>query len=388
MTPVFDNFYRGKRFLITGVAGVKGTWLALALLEAGSDVVGLDLHRPEPDSNFQASGLAQRITFVQGDAADVALVRELLAGTGGVFHMAAVSLVGEARRDPFETYRSNTLGAAAVLEALRLHGRAVRAVFVTTDKVYRPKGDQPWMETDPLGASGPYAISKSCAEFIIADYQRTYFADSGVRIGIARAGNVIIGGDLHSSTKTHGAGRLVPDCYEALANNRAPEVFCPAFTRPYMYGLDVIAGYMALMSKLDERGVRGEAFNFGPLEKSGVSNAELATRICELWGGGLMWRSGAPREEPFESQSLSWDKSRRTLGWAPAFTLDQTLAAAARWYKEWARRKHPREGDMYDLNRELLAEHRNAARALGIAWAGAPQPQMTTAAAHIRDADA
>lgn len=124
----------------------------------------------------------------------------------------------------------------------------------------------------------------------------------------------MIGGDLHSSRVTSGGGRIFVDCCEALAENRPPEILAPAFKRPYTYGLDVIAGYMSLMSKLDQPGVRGEAFNFGPLGEAGVSNAVLATNICDLWGFGLQWKSGTPRSEPFVHQALSIKKSQQRLG--------------------------------------------------------------------------
>ena len=126
---MFDNFFQNKRVLITGVAGVKGTWLALQLLRLGSQVIGLDRQRPLPDSNFVVSGLPEQITFVQGDINDLPLMSELLAEVDCLFHLAAITLVGEARRNPLETYRSNTLGTATVLEALRLSPRAARAAF-------------------------------------------------------------------------------------------------------------------------------------------------------------------------------------------------------------------------------------------------------------------
>ncbi len=366
---MFERFYEGKRVLVTGVAGVKGTWLALALLEAGAEVSGVDIRMPNVGSNFFLSGLGQRIAFTQGDVTDLRLMSTLLSGTDAIFHLAARVLVRETARNPYEAYRTNTLGVAAVLEAIRVSESPKRAVFITTDKVYKPKNGEVWVETDPLVATGPYAVSKACAEYIIADYNLNYLASNGSRIAVARAGNVLVGGDLYSSRRTQGAGRLFVDCYEALAEGRAPEVFCPSFTRPYTYGLDIVSGYMTLMSKLDTGNIAGEAFNFGPHEQYGVPNSLLATKICEMWGGP-MWVEGAGREEPFEFQSLRWDKSREVLRWQPAFTLYEAVSATTKWYKEWAR-LHDRaeEGCLYELNRSLLLDHRIAARHLGIEWA-------------------
>jgi CDP-glucose 4,6-dehydratase len=380
---LFNNFYQDKRILVTGAAGVKGTWLCLALLEAGAEVVGVDIRAPGPQSNFVASGLGSRIQLHRGDVNDLALMRKLVDETDAIFHLAARALVREAHRNPLDAYRANVLGVATVLESIRLSARPRRLVAITTDKVYAPKNSL-WVETDALGATGPYSVSKACAEMVLADYQRTYFKAAGHLLAIARAGNVLIGGDLHSSRTTEGAGRIFVDCYEALAEGRAPEIFRPGFTRPYIYGLDIISGYMTLMSKIHEDGIAGEPFNFGPYEQFGVSNALLATKICELWGGKIMWQGGEPREEPFEFQALSSDKSRQRLSWRPAFTLFEALQAATHWYKAWAaQRAGFREGCLYDVNRELLQSHRASAQRLGIDWASeaavSPPPSAASA---------
>lgn len=367
---MYGGYFSGRRVLVTGVTGVKGTWLALLLLEAGAEVTGVDIQAPQPDSNFVASGLQSRVSFVQGDVADLELIRQLLADSDAVFHLAAMALVHESKRNPLEAYRSNTLGTATVLEAIRLSSMPKRAVFVTTDKVYRPKNGELWVESDPLGASGPYAVSKACAEHVIADYQSSYFSSGSSLIGIARAGNVLIGGDLNFSARTGGAGRIFSDCFEALIAGRSPEIFSPGFTRPYTYGLDVLSGYMNLMAKLDRPGIAGEAFNFGPWEQNGVPNALLATKICQTWGGDTMWRSGAPRSEPFTYQSLAIEKSRTRLDWSPAYTLYEAILDTTRWYKGWAQwRAEPGIGDLIELNRSLIQSHRDAAARLGIPWA-------------------
>ncbi len=370
---MFDNFFIGKKVLVTGVAGVKGSWLALELLEAGSDVVGLDTSSLKSDSNFVASGLRKRIRFVAGDVTNFTLMCDLVGSVDCVFHLAAKALVGEAARNPLQAYRTNTLGTATVLEAIRVSDPVKYSVFVTTDKVYKSKEGQPWVEKDPLVARGAYQVSKACAEHIISDYYLTYLRQAGKRIAVGRAGNVVIGGDFNSSRRTQGAGRIFVDCYEALADNRAPEIFTPQFTRPYIYGLDVIAGYMALMSYLDCNEVDGEAFNFGPHEQFGVQNSLIATEICRLWGGEFAWSSGRPREEPFQKQSLSWEKAKQHLGWQPAYRIYEALHDTTSWYKEWAARgKKLEEGAMYEFNIALIRAHQQAARSLRINWASGP----------------
>lgn len=367
---MFNGFFGGKRVLVTGVAGVKGSWLALELLEAGSEVCGLDMKAPGSDSNFSASGLAGRLRYVRGDVTDLCLIQDLMASVDCVFHLAALALVGEAARRPLEAYRINTLGTATVLEALRTSASVKYAVFVTTDKVYMAKQGQPWVEDDPLVANGPYQVSKSCADYVIRDYYRNYLQNLGKRIGIGRAGNVVIGGDFYSSQRTDGAARIIVDCYEALIEDRPPEIFRPLLTRPYIYGLDVVAGYMTLMSCLDCEGVDGEVFNFGPHERYGVENALIATKICELWGGKIAWRTGTPRQEPFEKQSVSWEKAHNRLAWQPAYTIYEALRDTTRWYKEWAARgKEAGEGAMFEFNKALVKIHQQAAQKLSIPWA-------------------
>jgi len=368
---MFNDYFEGKRVLVTGVSGTKATWLAQMLLLAGATVTGLDKLRAAERTNFTAAGLGGRIQFVHGDVRDLGLVCRLAEEVDCVFHLAAEAIVGRAARHPLETYSNNTLGTATLLEALRLTAPPRRAVFITTDKVYRPKpARELWFESDELGANGPYAVSKACAEFVIRDYNRSFFTGRDIRIAVARAGNVLIGGDDHSSKSTQGAGRIFVDCYEALSEGRAPEIFRPTFTRPYTYGLDVLAGYMTLMSQLDQEGIAGEAFNFGPYEQFGVSNALLATKICELWGGGVFWKCSAPREEPFEYQSLSTEKSERLLGWRPAYTVHEALRATTQWYRAWAELGSKiTEGCMRELNNSLIAEHRGAAARLGVRWA-------------------
>ena len=181
---------------------------------------------------------------------------------------------------------------------------------------------------------------------------------------------MLIGGDLHSSSRTPGAGRIFVDCYEALLAGRAPQIFSPSFTRPFTYGLDVLTGYMSLMARLEELKIQGEAFNFGPHEQGGIANGLLATKICEQWGGGIMWEGGQLRAEPFETQALCWEKARQVLGWLPAFTIYEGIRDAARWYREWAAvRDCPAEGALNSLNQDLIRNHQQSARWLGVWWA-------------------
>ncbi len=363
----FGGFFRGKHVLVTGAAGVKGTWLCSALLELGAIVSGVDIREPDPTSNFALAGLKERIRFRKMDVTNSSDLHDIMAGQDCVFHLAALVLVHDCEARPVETYRSNTLGTATVLEALRASPRAKYGVFVTTDKVYKAKENDFWVEEDPLFASGTYAISKACAEKIIGDYSGR-LEKVGKRIGIARAGNVLVGGDFYTSSQTKGAGRIAADCFEALIAGKAPVIFSPSFTRPYTYGLDVVTGYMSLMSRLDESGVQGEAFNFGPEEQSGVPNDRLATLICEKWGNNIKPLIGKLRNEPFATQALSWDKARQRLGWRPAYTLEQGVEDTVEWYRKWSEVSKG-ASDLRALNAKLIERHYRTAAEVGAWWA-------------------
>lgn len=365
----FNGFFDSKRVLVTGALGVKGTWMCLKLLAAGATVTGVDVRIPARQSNFELSGLSRRIRVEQEDVTNFPKLQRLMQEHDCVFHLAALVLVHDCEARPLETYRTNTLGTASVLEAFRTSARTKYGIFVTTDKVYREKHHQLWVEGDPLFATGSYAISKACAEQIIADY-RTRLDVEGKRFGIGRAGNVIIGGDFYTSSRTKGAGRIVPDCFEALMAGKAPTIFCPSFTRPYTYGLDIIAGYMSLMARLDEEGVHGEPFNFGPQQSGGIPNGLLATEICEEWGEGIQPEIGKLRAEPFATQALNWEKAHQRLGWRPAYNLTQGIQDTVEWYRSWSKLQDSEsEGDLNGFNAALIQRHQGAAAAAGAWWA-------------------
>jgi CDP-glucose 4,6-dehydratase len=362
---MFGGTLNGQRVLVTGLGGAKGTWLGWYLLEAGVErVIGVDRTFGTPGGCFYASGLGaqERVCLCEMDIRDLDGLRATLERerVSCLVHLAAMAIVGECRERPLDTYAINVLGTATVLEAARLSPTVERIVVVTTDKVYRDKGGEPWREDDPLVASGPYAVSKACAEFLTRDYFVGYLQPGGKHLGVARAGNVLAPGDHHR-------GRIFVDVVLALAAGQAPVIQNPAFTRPYTYVGDTVSGYLSLLAQCDRPEVDGEAFNFGPQEAQGVPNGELATRICELWGSGIQWVRGEGRTEPFVHQSLDCTKADRILQWRPAYRLDQALQALVEWHKAHA--QHPQEGALQELTVEHVRRHVAAARAAGIAWA-------------------
>ena len=357
---VYKGFYRDKTVLVTGAAGFKGTWLTIALLDAGvKEVIGLDRER-RPRSNFMMSGLDQVITSVQGDIRDSALLLRLLTEyqVDTVFHLAAQPIVKIAYRNPMETMSSNIMGTASVLEAIRQAGTVRRCVVATSDKAYGDKRGELYTEDDPLNGVDIYSASKSASDLVTKAWIANYLQPAGIHCGIVRCGNIIGGGDWSP-------GRIVVDCANALTEGRSPDIHNPAMVRDYFYMLDAVSGYLALGAELDREGVTGEAFNFGPSEHD-TKNGDLATRICTLWGGARPWRHTPPAESfpEIPKQTLSWEKAQRLLDWRPTYTLDEGLRDTVEWYQNWQS-----ETPLDELNLLLLQRYQDRAAELGIGWA-------------------
>jgi len=361
---MFDAFYTGKRILVSGLAGAKGAWLGWYLVEAGCErVIGVDNAASLAGTCFEASGLGseQRVSLHPTDVRDTeGLLRVIEAERpDALVHLAAMAIVGECKDRPLDAYSANVLGTASVLEAVR-RSDVRRVLIVTTDKVYRDKDGAAWTEEDPLFATGPYAVSKACADVLARDYFASYLQPEGKHLCVGRAGNVLAPGDHHD-------GRIFVDVARALGRGEPPVILNPLFSRPYTFVGDVVSGYLCALAACDRPGVDGETFNFGPPEASGTPNGELATMMCELWGTDITWRAGTARHEPFTHQSLDCTKARERLDWRPVYGLRAGLAATVAWYK--AQLCHPGPGEMRGETLRIVGEHAEAARAAGVPWA-------------------
>ena len=276
--------FSGKTVLVTGHTGFKGSWLTVWLQRVGARVVGLSVDVPTQPSHFETLGLASAIDDRRLDVRDAAAVTSAFADVKPdfVFHLAAQALVRRSYRSPLETFATNTLGTATVLEALRQSGRPCTAVMITSDKCY---DNVEWVwgyrETDRLGGKDPYSGSKGAAELVIRSYFASYFADasSPVRIVSVRAGNVIGGGDWAED-------RLVPDCIRSWADGRAVEIRSPDATRPWQHVLEPLSGYLWLATRLKDDGkFNGEAFNFGPAASDSKSVEDVIASLADTWSG-------------------------------------------------------------------------------------------------------
>lgn len=336
------EFWTGRRVLVTGHTGFKGSWLCLLLRKLGASVVGYALDPPTKPNLFEAARVADGLESVRGDIADVAALENLVrrADPEVVVHMAAQSLVRESYREPMETYRVNVMGTVALLEALRRVGGRRAVVVVTSDKCYENlERGHGYREDDRLGGRDPYSNSKACAELAAQSYRDSFFpvadvARHGVAVATARAGNVIGGGDFAKD-------RLVPDVVTALAAGRAARIRSPEAHRPWQHVLDALRGYLVLAERLREAPMdHAEAWNFGPTEADVHPVGTIADEVCRLWGDGAKWeRDEGPR--PHEATRLTLDaaKSRDRLR-LPA-SLDH--ATTMKWTVEWYRRFHAGE---------------------------------------------
>ncbi len=340
-------FWQGKRVLITGHTGFKGSWLTLWLTELGAEVTGLAL---QPDSPFFGTlDLERRITHKIGDICASDTVAQAVAETDPeiTFHMAAQSLVLQAYETPFETWSTNVMGSLRVMEALRgLKGpRAV--VMITTDKVYaNDETGRAFAETDPLGGHDPYSASKAAMEIAVESWRKSFFGDTDIRMASARAGNVIGGGDWAEN-------RIVPDIARALAAGTPITVRNPDAVRPWQHVLEPLRGYMTLAEKLftsNEISLRSQ-FNFGPPDEGIRCVRDVVDTALQTWPGTWHDASGGPAKHEAKTLTLSTDKTRSLLGHGAKWRFEESVAQTIRWYKAVADGQPARAVSLEQLQR-------------------------------------
>ncbi len=330
------NIYAGKKVLVTGHTGFKGSWLSIWLNQLGAKVVGYSLEPPSTPSNFNACDIGCYITDIRGDVRNLADLNKVMKNEQPdfVFHLAAQALVRHSYDSPLETCLVNAHGTTTVLEALRLYERKVVAVMITSDKAY---DNVEWVwgyrETDRLGGKDPYSASKGMAELAIRSYVDSFFnaENSGVRLGIARAGNVIGGGDWAKD-------RIVPDCMRSWADGRTVEIRSPQSTRPWQHVLEPLGGYLALGSSLYETSDKhGEAYNFGPQSDVSVTVETLINTMALSWDN-VRWNDVSDGDKYVHEAvllKLNCDKALIDLNWSSALNFDDTVRMTVEWYKEF-----------------------------------------------------
>jgi len=350
MNPV--RIFNGKRALVTGHTGFKGSWLCEWLQLLGAEVYGFSLPPPTTPSLFDQLGLASRMKHTIGDVRDLAAVKAAVVACQPdfVFHLAAQPLVRRSYQEPVETYATNVLGTVHVLEALRGQRKPCVAVMITTDKCYE---NREWLfgyrEEDPLGGHDPYSSSKAAAEIAIAAYRRSFFSPERILSGSvppllvasARAGNVIGGGDW-------ALDRILPDCMRALGRGEPIAVRNPSATRPWQHVLEPLGGYLVLAEELyaayEKRGAGAAArlhalcsgFNFGPDPDSNRPVREVVDEVLKSWPGRWEDRSDPQAVHEAGLLNLATDKARHLLHWHPRWGFSETMARTVLWYRKAA----------------------------------------------------
>ena len=326
------DFYKGKRVLVTGDTGFKGSWLVRIFHLAGAEVTGYALKAPTEPSMFEILHLGETIHHVDGDVRDFAHLKQVFDETKPeiVLHLAAQPIVRESYRDPVGTYAANVMGTVHVLECARQCESVRSLVNVTTDKVYENKEwEYGYRENDPLDGYDPYSNSKSCSELVTHSYKQSFFTDGRCAVSTCRAGNVIGGGDFAPD-------RIIPDCVRAVAKGEKIAVRNPHSTRPYQHVLEPLGAYLMIAQAQYENPACAGSYNVGPGDDDCITTGQLADLFCDSWGGDAAWENlyqGGPHEANF--LKLDCSKIRTAFGWKPHWQVAQAVKETAVWYQAW-----------------------------------------------------
>lgn len=326
------SFYNKKKVFITGHTGFKGTWLSKVLEMAGAEVYGYSLPPPTSPSLFEILQLEKSMNSTIGDIRDYEKLFDAFkkAQPEIVFHLAAQPLVRASYENPLETYSTNVMGTANILECVRNTNCVGSVINVTTDKVYLNKEiEVGYVEKDILCGFEPYSNSKSCSELVTSSYRQSFLSAKGVAVSTARAGNVIGGGDFAKD-------RIVPDCIRAAINGREIVVRNPNSTRPYQYVLDAIFAYLLMAQKQWENIELSDCYNVGPDDTDCVTTQKLVSKFCDNWQkvtSRYIREENAVHEAGF--LKLNCEKMKNTFNWSPVWDIDNAMEHTVKWTKQW-----------------------------------------------------
>lgn len=364
---MFEGVYEGKKVLVTGHTGFKGSWLISWLLELGANVVGISNNIPTSPSMFESLRLNKKIIQYQEDIQNFEKIKSILQDERPdfVFHLAAQAIVSESYSNPVETIMSNVIGTTSILEALRLSNNPCVAVIITSDKAYE-NIEQVWgyKENEKMGGKDIYSGSKGAAELVIGSYIHSFFQseNNNVSLGIARAGNVIGGGDWAKD-------RIVVDCMKAWNVGNSVEIRSPEATRPWQHVLEPLSGYLCLGQNLFQKKLlHGEAFNFGPRSEQNKTVRELLEDLSEFWNFEKKNQAFKITDNiPFHEAGLlklNCDKALSMLKWEAALNYQETIKFTSEWYYNYYKLENPPA----QVTFSQIKEYCDIAKSKGLVW--------------------
>ena len=337
----FDlNFYKGKKVLVTGHTGFKGSWMSVMLVNAGASVIGYSSCSKTETRLFDLCGVKDEITHIKGDVRDLPHLLSVFDEYKPeiVIHIAAQPIVRDSYKDPVGTYETNVMGTVNICEAVRQTPSVRSFLNVTTDKVYENKEwEWGYRENEPLDGYDPYSNSKSCSELVTHSYKNSFFTDGRVAVSTARAGNVIGGGDFAND-------RIIPDCVRAAVKGEDIIVRNPFSTRPYQHVLEPVYAYLMIAAMQYSDGKYAGYYNVGPDDRDCFRTGALVDLFCKHWGNGMKWidrYDGGPHEANF--LKLDCSKLKKTFGWQPRWDLDTAIAKVVEWSRAWVAGENVRE---------------------------------------------
>lgn len=343
MKTSLRDTYKGKKVLVTGHTGFKGSWLSIWLKSLGAEVIGYSLEPYTEPSMFEVCDLDSKMTSIIGDIRNYSQLDKVIEDYKPeiVFHLAAQALVRYSYINPVETYETNIMGTVNLLEAVKKSESVKSVVVITTDKCYENKE---WVygyrETDPMGGYDPYSSSKGCVELIVSSYRNSFYNDRGIALASARAGNVIGGGDWSED-------RLIPDFVRAVSEGKSISIRSPLATRPWQHVLEPLSGYLKLGALMfRDREKYSSGWNFGPNDTD-IINVEGVLRYCiEVWGKGSINIEEGNFVHEANLLKLDISKVRANLKWNPLYNIEECIKKTVDWYKEY-----------YELGKENMYEY-------------------------------
>lgn len=364
---MFLNTYKGKKVIVTGHTGFKGTWLSTWLIKLGANVIGVSKDIPTNPSMFNELNLSKQLKHIVEDVRNLSALKTIIdtEQPDFVFHLAAQAIVSTSYSDPVETMSTNVIGTMNIMEVLRNFSKPCTAIMITSDKCYE---NVEWIwgykETDKMGGNDVYSGSKGAAELVIKSYIHSFFSSNHpVKIAIGRAGNVIGGGDWAQD-------RIVVDCMRAWSNSQNVEIRSPNATRPWQHVLEPLSGYLQLGEALtNDSKLHGEAFNFGPRAEQSHSVVSLIRDLAKQWGfSSLEEAYKITGNIPFHEASLlklNCDKALYFLKWESNLNYSETISLISSWYLAY----YSNKSDLYEITLNQIGTYEKFAFDRKRAWA-------------------